>query len=69
MTGYGFHPEAEADLNEIWDYIAEENAAAADRLIAEIEHALDRIVLFPREGRRRPDLDVARFASCVCASI
>ena len=22
MTGYDFHPEAEADLNEIWGYIA-----------------------------------------------
>jgi plasmid stabilization system protein ParE len=22
MTGYDFHPEAETDLDEIWEYIA-----------------------------------------------
>lgn len=25
MTGYEFHPEAEVDLNQIWEYIAEDN--------------------------------------------
>ena len=34
MTGYDFHPEAEADLNEIWSYIAGDNVNAADRVMA-----------------------------------
>jgi len=34
MTGYGFHPEALRDLDEIWEYIALENLDAADRVIA-----------------------------------
>lgn len=41
MTGYDFHPEAELDLDEIWDFIAKDNPAAADRvtedIIADIE--------------------------------
>jgi plasmid stabilization system protein ParE len=27
MTGYDFHPEAETDLDEIWEYIAADNEA------------------------------------------
>ena len=50
MTGFAFHPEAETDLEEIWEYIAVENVAAADRTVADIEQALDRIVRFPQQG-------------------
>ena len=32
MNAFSFHPEAEADLNEIWDFIAEDSADAADRV-------------------------------------
>ena len=28
MTGFRFHPEAEIDLNEIWDFIAEDGVDA-----------------------------------------
>jgi toxin ParE1/3/4 len=56
MTGYDFHPEAETDLDEIWEYIAGENASAADRVIADIRHTLDNLVSFPHQGHRRPDL-------------
>ena len=37
MKGYAFHPEAEADLDTIWEYIAEDSPSAADRLIDRIE--------------------------------
>ena len=47
MTGYAFHPEAEADLNEIWGYIAGDNVNAADRVIANIHRALENLVPFP----------------------
>ncbi len=32
MTGYDFHPEAAADLNDIWDFIAEDNLDRADKV-------------------------------------
>jgi len=31
MSGYAFHAEAFADLDEIWEYIAEDDIDAADR--------------------------------------
>jgi plasmid stabilization system protein ParE len=56
MSGYAFHPEAFTDLTEIWEFIAEDNVDAADRLIADIFDALRELVVFPHQGHRRPDL-------------
>ena len=36
MTGYALHPEAFRDLDEIREFIAEDNIDAAGRVIAEI---------------------------------
>jgi plasmid stabilization system protein ParE len=40
MIGYDFHPEARNDLDEIWEYIREDNLAAADRVVGEILSAI-----------------------------
>jgi plasmid stabilization system protein ParE len=40
MSGYTFHPEAFADLDETWEYIAEDNIDAADRVLADIDSTL-----------------------------
>jgi plasmid stabilization system protein ParE len=56
MTGYGFHPEAALDLDEIWDFIAEDSLDAADKVIEEILAGIDALVPFPNQGHRRPDL-------------
>ncbi|MGD0568891.1 MAG: type II toxin-antitoxin system RelE/ParE family toxin [Candidatus Sulfotelmatobacter sp.] len=56
MTGYDFHPEAVADLDEIWDFIAVDNPNTADGLIAEILDAINHLVSFPKQGHKRPDL-------------
>jgi plasmid stabilization system protein ParE len=56
MIAYDFHPEARLDLDEIWDFIREDNLYAADRMIAEILDALDALLPFPSRGHRRPDL-------------
>lgn len=42
MSGYAFHPEALADLDEICEYIAGHNidADAADRVLANIHSTL-----------------------------
>jgi len=36
-AGYDFHPEAEIDLDAIWEFIAEDSQIAADRMIDAIE--------------------------------
>ena len=56
MIGYDFHPEAEADLDAIWEFIAEDSPEAADRVIRAIEATIDALVPFPHQGHRRPDL-------------
>src|SRR5213079_2105703 len=40
MSGYAFHPDAFADLDEIWEYIAHDNVDAADRVLADIHSTL-----------------------------
>jgi plasmid stabilization system protein ParE len=36
MITYDLHPQARIDLDEIWDFIAEDNLADADKVIADI---------------------------------
>jgi plasmid stabilization system protein ParE len=55
-SGYALHPEAFADLDNIRDYIAQENPDAADRVISEIFDTIRGLVPFPHQGHRRPDL-------------
>ena len=56
MTGYEFHPRAATDLDEIWEYIAAENAAAARPRDCGPSPALDNLMSFPHSGHRRLDL-------------
>jgi len=58
-SGYDFHPEAEIDLDAVWEYIAEDNPEAADRTIDAIEATIKALVPFPHQGHRRPDLTLA----------
>jgi plasmid stabilization system protein ParE len=56
VSGFLFHPEAEGDLDEIWEYIAAHNIEAADRVADEIEDRVRALIAFPRQGFIRPDL-------------
>jgi toxin ParE1/3/4 len=56
MSGFVFHPEAELDLIDIWEYIAADNLTAADRVIEEIYNKVQVLAAFPRQGHSRPDL-------------
>jgi len=56
VTEYDFHPEAALDLDDIWDFIAEDSLDAADQVLADILASLDALVAFPSHGRKRPDL-------------
>ena len=56
MSGWELSPEALADLQEIWIYIAADNPSAADKLEAEIFEAFKLLAGHPRLGHKRPDL-------------
>src|SRR5215475_6941375 len=56
MSVYVFHPAAFADLDHIWESIAENNIDAADRIVTEIHESILHLVSFPQQGHRRPDL-------------
>jgi antitoxin ParD1/3/4/toxin ParE1/3/4 len=56
MTGYALHPEAFTDIDEIWEYIAEDNIEAADRVVADILGGAATLVTSPHIGHRRLDL-------------
>lgn len=56
MSGFALHPEALADLEEIWEFIAADNPDAADRVLEEIYEAIRGLIRFPQQGHRRSDL-------------
>ena len=55
-SGYALPPGAFADLDDIRDYIAQEDPDAADRVMSEIFDAIRGLLAFPHQGHRRPDL-------------
>jgi plasmid stabilization system protein ParE len=56
MSKFVLHPEAYADLDEIWEYIAPDSIEAADRVLNEIYQSITSLVGFPHQGHSRPDL-------------
>jgi toxin ParE1/3/4 len=48
-------PKAEADLLEIWLYVAQGSLRAADRLLDRIEAQCQLLAANPRLGRARPE--------------
>ena len=56
MSEFVLHPQAYADLDEIWEYIAADSLDAADRIREEIYEAIQSLVPFPYIGHSRPDL-------------
>jgi toxin ParE1/3/4 len=56
MRGYELSPEALADLQDIWVYIAKDNLAAADQLESDIYEACALLVKSPQLGHKRTDL-------------
>jgi plasmid stabilization system protein ParE len=56
MSGYVLGREAERDLHEIWEYIAEDSVDAADRLMIKVFEAFEELARIPRMGHKREDL-------------
>jgi len=53
---YSLSPEADADLEEIWCYVAADDPAAADRLVDSFVERFTMLADFPDIGRRRDEL-------------
>jgi plasmid stabilization system protein ParE len=56
MLAIEFSPAARKDLVEIWQYIADEDIDAADRLVERIHDAVQKLAVLRNIGHRRADL-------------
>jgi plasmid stabilization system protein ParE len=56
MNQYVLSVAAELDLDQIWEYIAEDNIDAADRWIDKLFDAFQSLAQAPGMGHRREDL-------------
>jgi len=56
MNQYVLSTGAELDLDEIWEYIAQDNVDAADRWMAKLFDAFDALAKSPQIGHKREDL-------------
>ena len=56
MSRYILGSEAAQDLEDIWDYIAGDSVAAADRLISKLFDAFQTLAKRPAIGHQRSDL-------------
>jgi toxin ParE1/3/4 len=48
--------QVDPDLDSIWDFIANDNPTAADRVLDRIGEVLDMLIRNPLAGRQRPEL-------------
>jgi plasmid stabilization system protein ParE len=56
MRNFVFTRQAEDDLFEIWDFIAQDSIDAADRVRDEIRAAIRKLCEFPGIGHHRADI-------------
>jgi plasmid stabilization system protein ParE len=56
MSEYVIGAEAEADLAEIWDYIAKDSVTAANRWLEKLFEAFEFLARTPGAGHKREDL-------------
>jgi plasmid stabilization system protein ParE len=61
MSQYILSPAALEDLDSIWQFIAEDNLDAAERVVAELESACSRLAVNPNMGHVREDLADSSF--------
>lgn len=56
MKRYILTARAKQDVNDIWDYIADDNIEAADRVLDALENAMYKLAKNPGIGHWREDL-------------
>jgi plasmid stabilization system protein ParE len=62
-----FSPAAHRDIVAIWEYVAERNLSAAERLVERIDADLRRLARLPGIGHTRPDIQDTRYRFWVVA--
>ena len=60
MKGFVLTPPAKKDVNDIWDYIADDNLDAADRVLHALETAMVKLAKNPATGHWREELSDKR---------
>ena len=63
MSDYRLSPQAFRDIDEIWEFIAEDNLDAADRIRDEIFAACERLAEIPGMGHFEKTWPTSPFAS------
>ncbi len=56
MTGFVFSETARKDMLALWEYIAQDDIDAADRVRDTIREAINNLVTLPGMGHRRDDV-------------
>jgi plasmid stabilization system protein ParE len=56
MNRFVLAPDADLDLDDIWEYIAIDSLDAADRFIEKLHGQIQALAATPRMGHRRADL-------------
>ena len=54
MSSFRLTSDAENDLNLIWDFIAQDNVEAANRVLNRIEDAMEMLSKMPEMAQKRP---------------
>jgi len=57
---YSLTPQAEADILEIWDYIADDSEDRADEVVSKLRQAFVQLGRNPGLGHRRPTIATRR---------
>lgn len=68
MKRYILSDEAKLDLEQIWEYIADDDIDAADKVRNKIRDALDRVARVPGIGHSRRDVKNPRYRFLVVYS-
>jgi plasmid stabilization system protein ParE len=61
VSSYVLTRRANLDVQQIWNYIAEDNIDAADRVIGELRSAMQELAEMPGKGHRRSDVRNSRY--------
>ena len=56
MSSFRLTSDAENDLNLIWDFIAQDNLEAANRVLNELQGAMELLAEMPEMAQKRPGL-------------
>ena len=56
MKGFILTPRAKQDVNDIWDYIANDNIEAADRVLDALDNAVIKLAKNPGIGHWRDEM-------------